>query len=200
MSDMHLALHGLAIKKHASPADVAAIIGLDETAVAELLAEAKARGRVAEAAGKYMLTAPAQMSLRSEYSRIYSDLRADAEMNGAYDDFEKVNARLKQLITDWQTMDVAGSKVVNDHSDPDHDARIIDRLGDLHETAEKVLGRMVARMPRLAVYVTALTEALEKAEDGAHQWVSDARIASYHTVWFELHEDLLRVLGRQRDE
>jgi hypothetical protein len=30
--------------------------------------------------------------------------------------------------------------------------------------------------------------------------VSDARTPSYHTVWFELHEDLLRVLDRERDE
>ncbi len=42
--------------------------------------------------------------------------------------------------------------------------------------------------------------ALERAEGGAIEWVSDARILSYHTVWFELHEDLLRILGRQRSE
>ena len=44
------------------------------------------------------------------------------------------------------------------------------------------------------------TMRLEKAEDGKVEWVSDARIESYHTVWFELHEDLLRLLGRQREE
>jgi len=25
-------------------------------------------------------------------------------------------------------------------------------------------------------------------------------VDSYHTVWFELHEDLLRILGREREE
>jgi len=45
-----------------------------------------------------------------------------------------------------------------------------------------------------------LTAALERAEDGAIEWVSDVRIASYHTVWFEMHEDLLRALGRERVE
>ena len=34
----------------------------------------------------------------------------------------------------------------------------------------------------------------EKAEKGAVAWVSDAKIESYHTVWFELHEDLLRLM------
>ena len=32
---------------------------------------------------------------------------------------------------------------------------------------------------------------------GLGEW---AKIDSYHTVWFELHEDLLRMLGREREE
>jgi len=200
MSDMHLALHGLAIKKHAAPKDVAEIVGLDTGTVEALLADAEGRGRVAKAGGKFMLTAPALIALRSEYSRVYSDQRGSAAMNAAYDDFEKVNAQLKQLITDWQTIEIGGGKVPNDHSDKTYDAKIIDRLGALHERSEAVLKRLAAELPRLAVYPRMLLAALEKAEDGAVEWVSDARIASYHTVWFELHEDLLRVLGRERDE
>ena len=38
------------------------------------------------------------------------------------------------------------------------------------------------------------------AEDGEHEWVSDVRRDSYHTVWFELHEELLRIMGREREE
>ena len=200
MSDMHLALHGLAIKKHAHPRDVAEIVGLDVGAVEALLTEAEGRGRVAKAAGKFMLTAPAQMALRSEYSRIYAEQRMSAAMNAAYDAFEKVNTQLKQLITDWQTMEIGGSKVANDHSNEAYDEKIIDRLGDLHERADPILRSMAAELPRLAVYPRMLLAALERAEDGAIEWVSDAKIASYHTVWFEMHEDLLRVLGRERDE
>jgi hypothetical protein len=54
--------------------------------------------------------------------------------------------------------------------------------------------------PRLSWYARKLSAALERAEDGAHEWVSDAKIESYHTVWFEMHEDLLRLLGRERSE
>lgn len=200
MSDMHLALHGLAIKKHAHPRDVAEIIGLDVAAVEALLIEAEGRGRVAKAAGKFMLTAPAQMALRSEYSRIYAEQRMSAAMNAAYDAFEKVNTQLKQLITDWQMMEIGGSRVANDHSNEAYDAKILDRLGDLHERADPILQSMATELPRLLVYPRMLLAALERAEDGAIEWVSDARIASYHTVWFEMHEDLLRILGRERDE
>jgi hypothetical protein len=45
-----------------------------------------------------------------------------------------------------------------------------------------------------------LGAALEKAEDGEIAWVSDAKIESYHTLWFELHEDLLRLMRRERAE
>ena len=200
MSDMHLALHGLAIKKHAMPKDIAEIVGMDAERVASLLKEAESRGRVARTGGKFMLTAPAQVALRSEYSRVYADQRSSAAMNAAYDDFEKINVLLKHLITDWQTMDVGGEKLPNDHSNKDRDRRIIDRLGDLHERSEPILMRMASGLPRLGIYLEMLTAALEKAEDGAIEWVSDARIASYHTVWFELHEDLLRALGRERVE
>ena len=90
--------------------------------------------------------------------------------------------------------------MLNDHASKDYDDRLIDRLGALHERAEAILRQLAAGLPRLAIYAEKLEVALEKAEDGAIEWISGARIESYHTVWFELHEDLLRILGRTRQE
>src|SRR5690606_27104297 len=157
-------------------------------------------GRVTKAGDRYMLQPVAQVALKTGYARDFAAQRADAAMQAAYDDFETVNEQLKQLITEWQTLTIAGNKVPNDHSDPAYDDRIIDRLGQLHERAEPILDRFAAGLPRLAVYKSLLTEALEKAEDGDVAWVSDARCMSYHTVWFELHEDLIRILARTRAE
>ena len=89
---------------------------------------------------------------------------------------------------------------IRDSSNREYDERIIGKLGDLHEQADPILARLAERLPRLALYRQKLLSALEKSEDGAVEWVSDARIDSYHTVWFELHEDLLRVMGRERVE
>jgi hypothetical protein len=200
MNDTHIVLHGLAIRKHAAPQELTDITGLDVGTVASVLAEAEARRRVVMAAGKFMLTGPAQVALRAEYSRFYADQRTSIAMNEAYDQFERINTQLKLLITDWQTMDVGGKRVPNDHSSADYDRHLIDRLGALHERAEPVLDRMAKEVPRLSVYPRSLIAALEKAEDGAIEWVSDAKRASYHTVWFEMHEDLLRILGRERVE
>jgi len=200
MNDATLTLHGLAIKKHGGAADVARITGLPVEAVEKALDEAVASGRAVRTGDKYMLQPAAQVALKMGYGRDFAGQRADAAMQSAYDDFEKVNEQLKSLVTDWQTLTVAGQKVPNDHSDKAYDDRIVDLLGDLHERAEPILDRFAAGLPRLAVYKTLLTEALEKAEDGDIVWVSDARCMSYHTVWFELHEDLIRVLARTRIE
>lgn len=197
---LHLVMHAVAIKKHGSADDIAAISGLEPDTVADVLAGAVASGRVTELDGKYMLSPAGQLIVAAEYSRFWSDLRANAQFVDAYERFETINRDLKQLITRWQTVEVGGKRVPNDHSDAEYDDRIIGQLGDLHERFEPVLEQMIAAVPRLAVYRTRLTDALEKAEDGDIAWVSDARTASYHTVWFELHEELLRLLGRERDE
>ncbi|WP_052418204.1 hypothetical protein [Pseudooceanicola atlanticus] len=200
MKDPQLALHGLAIKKHGTAEEVAAITALDPAVVTKHLDAAAETGRALKTGDKYMLQPTAQIALKSAYSRDYSDERANADMQAAYDDFERVNEQLKSLITEWQTMTVGGKSMPNDHSDKAYDDKIIDRLGDLHERAEPVLDRLAAGLPRLSVWKQLLLTALERAEDGEIDWVSDARCMSYHTAWFEMHEDLIRVLGRERLE
>ena len=199
-TDLHRVMHGVAIRKHGDAKAIAALAGLPAARVETVLAGAVAGGRVAEVDGKYMLTPCGQMMLAGEYSRFNDALRANADFVAAYQRFEVINKDLKQLITDWQTMDVGGKRVANDHSNKDYDERVLGRLGDLHERFEPVLKKLCAGEPRLTVYADKLGVALEKAEDGDLAWVSDAKLDSYHTVWFELHEDLLRLLGHVREE
>jgi hypothetical protein len=200
VNDTHLVMHGLAIKKHATPEDVAGILGLDVEAVRETLGKLVATNRVVEAKGRYLLAPAARMLLDTDYLRFYEEVRADPAFQAGYAGFERLNSVLKQLITDWQTIPVRGERVPNDHNDKEYDSKIIDRLGDLHERVEDVLYRLAGALPRMRIYRDKLASALEKAEDGAIVWVSDAKIESYHTLWFELHEDLLRLMQRERVE
>lgn len=200
MREVHQVLHAFAIKKFASIEDAAALTGLDEAQVRTLAAEAVAGGRLNEVDGKYMVNPTAQVTLKGIYAKVYAALRGDAGFREDFEAFERINDDLKQLMTDWQTQTIAGKTVANDHSDPDYDERIISRLGRLHDRAERLLERLAQHVPRIGYYSAKLLSALEKAEDGDVRWVSDATIASYHTVWFELHEDLLRVTGLARRE
>ena len=200
MNPTHLVMHALAVRKHAAPEAVAETAGLDVAEVRQILVKLVDAKRVAEAGGKYLLTPPARMALDSDYSRLYANVRANPDFKAGYEGFERLNGALKQLITDWQTMPVGRERVPNDHGDENYDAKIIDRLGDLHERAAPVLKRLASVLPRFATYERKLQAALERSEDGAIQWGSDAKIDSYHTLWFELHEDLLRLMGREREE
>jgi hypothetical protein len=197
---MHLVMHGLAIKKHASAEDVAGVLGLDPDEVRETLAKLVAVKRAVEVKGRYLLSPAARMLLDADYSRYYEAERAHPAFQAGYAGFERLNTVLKQLITDWQTIPVRGERVPNDHDDKDYDAKIVDRLGDLHERVEPVINQLATALPRMKIYGEKLAAALEKAEKGEFAWVSDAKIESYHTVWFELHEDLLRLMRRERAE
>jgi hypothetical protein len=200
VNETHLVLHGLAIKKHATPEAVAGILGLDVSIVRTTLNKLVETKRVIEAQGKYLLAPAARMALDTEYTPLYEDVRANSVFASGYEEFERLNTTLKQLITEWQTVDVRGHGIPNDHSNKDYDEKLIDRLGNLHERAELALDRLASALPRFSIYRDKLAAALEKAEDGEITWVSDAKIESYHTLWFELHEDLLRLMRRERDE
>jgi hypothetical protein len=202
MSDLELlALHALAVRKAGGPDAVATVLGRDEGEIAPALETAVAEGRAIGAKGTFMVTPPGRKWLVQRYPEAYAEFRDDPEATAAYERFEKINRELLALFTDWQMMPSAGgARVPNDHSDAEYDNEIVDRLGRQHERAEKLLDRFAELEPRLGVYLRRLDDAYDKVLAGDHDWVSGARIDSYHTVWFELHEDLLRMLGREREE
>ena len=78
--------------------------------------------------------------------------------------------------------------------------RIIDRLGRFHDRVTPLLNQFAVLLPRLGVYRDGLLAALERAEDGDIAFVSDVGCESYHTLWFDLHEELLRLSGTERVE
>jgi hypothetical protein len=202
MTDVDLlALHGLAVKKAGGPEAVAAVLGADEAEISAALDAAVEAGRAAGAKGTYMVAPPGREWLEERYPQAFAEFRADPAATEAYERFERINRELLGLFTDWQMIPAAGGeRVPNDHSDAEYDAGIVDRLGAQHERAEKALDRFAGLDPRLGVYKARLEEAYDKVLAGDLDYVSGARIDSYHTVWFELHEDLLRMLGREREE
>ena len=199
-AEQHLILHGLSIKKYSHPEAIASLLDLPVEKVRTVLTEGVAKGSVKEVAGKFTVAPTARVSLQSNHGRFFAAPRSSETFRSAYLDFERINVDLKGLITDWQTIRIAGKIVPNDHSNEAHDEQVMRRLAKLHDQAEKVVASLSKGLGRIAVYGKKLEEALEKAECGQIEWVSDAKIESYHTVWFELHEDLLCIMGEQRKE
>jgi pyruvate,orthophosphate dikinase len=100
-----------------------------------------------------------------------------------------------RLCTDWQQRP---GGVPNDHSDPDYDVRILDRLAGTLDNVRTELWRLSAADPRFAGYADRLDEAMRRADRGDHAWVASVACDSVHTVWMLLHEELLCALGASR--
>jgi hypothetical protein len=194
-----LAVHALAVKKSGSAGAVAELLGLDADAVESALNAATGHGTVAGSRGIYMVTPAGREWLASRYPDFYAGLRADPGAEAAYARFERINRDLLALFTDWQSVASGGERILNDHNDAEYDAKVIDRLGAVDDRAGRLFKALVAIEPRLARYQERLATAIDRALAGETAYVSGVKVDSYHTVWFELHEDLLRMLGRSRE-
>ena len=200
VSLLHQVMHAVAIKRNGGADSISSISGLDLKSVTKTLNDGVSLGRLVKIDDTFLLSPAGRMILDSEYSRFCDEIRSQRKFLDAYEKFEIINKELKLLITNWQTIKVGDQIIPNDHSDSEYDEKIIDKLGVIHEKFEPVLDIMVKSVERFANYSAKLINALEKSEDGELEWMSDAQLDSYHTVWFELHEDLLRILGRIREE
>jgi hypothetical protein len=121
-----------------------------------------------------------------------------AAMAIVYDDFRTVNAAFKTLVTDWQVKGPEGKP--NAHDDAEYDAAVLARLDDVHARVVPVLEAAATQLPRLNAYSAKLAVALEKVNGGDIAWLTRPLIDSYHTVWFELHEELIGAVGLSREE
>lgn len=119
------------------------------------------------------------------------------QLQVAYERFGPLNRSLLQICTDWQ---VRSGGVPNDHRDSVYDWGVIDRLVALDEQAGALVRGLGKHVPRFVPYRERMRGARRRVEDGERDWLLSPRIDSYHTVWMQLHEDLLVGLGLQRSD
>ena len=122
------------------------------------------------------------------------------EASGALDGFLPLDIRMKEIVTAWQMREVDGGLVLNDHDDKGYDRAVLQRLAELHADARSWLEPLAVGLARLAVYSRRLDRAADRVSEGDHAYIASPRIDSYHNVWFELHEDLIQLAGRTREE
>ena len=105
---------------------------------------------------------------------------------------------MKETVTAWQMRTVDGTQTFNDHADAAYDAGVLADLGSLHADATAWARPLEAGLPQLAVYRRRLERAVAAAQGGDQRFVASPRVDSYHGVWFELHEELILLAGRNR--
>jgi hypothetical protein len=200
IGDDLLVLHALRCGGHAGVARVAAATGLEESAVESELIDLGAAGLVMYHPGEFAGWGLTDAGRVADAERITGELEsagARPAVTAAYEGFMVLNPELLDLCTAWQMRSVDGAMTVNDHDDPAYDARVLDRFGVLDRRAAVVCAELAAALPRFGRYRDRLSGALHRAAAGELEYVAD-HLESYHTVWAELHEDLLATLGIPR--
>jgi hypothetical protein len=116
------------------------------------------------------------------------------EVDDAYRRFLALNGDMLAVCTAWQMRGDA----INDHADAAYDKDVIDQLLGIHDRVRPITADLRDRLARYHRYGGRLRGALERVMAGEVEWFTKPVIDSYHTVWFELHEDLLSTLGLDR--
>jgi pyruvate,orthophosphate dikinase len=193
MADIAL-LHALRLKGRGPATALASALGRSESDVAGALDVLVTGGHAEPTKMGWKLTEPGREAL----AHLMDTERAgidQAALKALYGDFCTENDEFKEIVTRWQ---LKSDTEINDHSDAAYDAHVLGRLDALHERFLPIVERAAMLLPRLSTYNSRFVDAIEKVRTGQHEFVARPLIDSYHTVWFELHEELIEAAGLTR--
>ena len=190
-------LQAVRLKGRVTPADLATTLGEDLDGITATVEQLTESGLLIE--GTTLRISP---SGRARLETLLAEERKDvdsAAIAAAYHDFRAVNTDFKSLVTDWQLKGGPKGKP-NAHDNAEYDAAVLARLDDVHSRVVPIIGAAATQFPRLNAYSSKLLVALGKVKNGETAWLARPLIDSYHTVWFELHEELISAVGLTREE
>lgn len=187
-------LQAIRLKGRVSPTDLAKTLDVDEADIAETVRRLADDGLLIE--GATLRISPDGRARLAELLAAEHRQVDKAALMAAYDEFRSVNADFKAVVTDWQLVD--GQP--NTHEDAAYDDAVLARLDGVHHRVVPIIEAAVTQLPRLNAYLAKLHAALKKVQAGETAWLTRPLIDSYHTVWFELHEELILAVGLTRDE
>ena len=198
-----LVLHTVRLKGFAEADVLAAAAGLAESEAADHLQCLADGGLALRRDGRlsgWSLTPSGKERHAERLAAEVAACGARHEIESAYKAFLDVNVDLLTVCTDWQLKPGSGGQVPNDHADPTYDKEVVSRLREVDERVQPLCSGLAAQLERFGRYGLRLDHALSRVEAGDIEWFTKPLLDSYHTVWFELHEDLLATLGIERSK
>ena len=200
-----LVLHAVRLLGMADDAAVARRFGLDPAVAEELLLDFQASGWIqrvsfADISGWALTDAGRAEDVRRLAAEL-DQTGARLTVATAYADFDLLNKSFLEVIMNWQIRPTRDDSMArNDHSDQAWDERVLDALGGLDHSLRPVCTNLLNALDRFDGYADRFSAALDRADRGDGSWVAGIGIDSCHTVWFQLHEDLLATLNSERGQ
>jgi len=186
-------LQAVRLKGRITAGEVAETTKEDPGVIAEAVEAATEAGFII--AGKTLRLSPEGRTRLNELLAAEREGVDQAAIAAVYDRFRDVNADFKALVADWQLK----NGEPNPHDDDEYDAAVLARLADVHARVLPINTEVANELPRLARYSDKLESALAKVTAGETTWLARPIVDSYHTVWFELHEELILAAGLTRE-
>ena len=197
--DVERLLMCLRIKGFGKGDAIAEAMGASAEEVQGVLADLVARQWVEETKVGYRLSP----SGRAEADKAFGLERAALDQNifsKLYEEFSPINDAFKQLVTRWQMRTVGDRQVRNDHTDAAYDKSVLEGFDPIHHDISDLIGTIAATAPRVGGYKQRLDLALGKIRSGDVSYIAAPDRDSYHTAWFELHQDLIGLAGTTRQK
>ena len=196
-----LVLHGLRLKGFADDGAMSATTGLPVEELGGLLSDLARDELVLHRDGRvtgWALTPAGRARHADMLEEEMEQSSARDKVETAYRRFLEINRDLLTICTDWQLRQAGSVSLPNDHSDAAYDSSVIGRLAEVDASVGPICEDLASVLERYGRYRDRLYTALDKVRSGAHEWFTRPMIDSYHTVWFEFHEDLLVTLAIER--
>jgi len=113
-----------------------------------------------------------------------------AALDACYESFGELNRRFKQIVSEWQM-------ATGRQTDADWET-LVDAVAAIHARLQPLVAQTADQVARLAGYARRFDEALAAMRRGDRGMLASPLQDSYHTVWFEYHEELIALTGRDR--
>jgi pyruvate, orthophosphate dikinase len=127
------------------------------------------------------------LATRMAEEQIFVDTAA---LTVLYGPFLVLNLGFKQSVSGWQLSEQAAADLET----------VTTELHQLHQDFRPIVDASVALVGRLTPYVHRFEHALEAFMGGDVSMLASPLKDSYHTVWFEYHEEMIHLVGRTRLE
>ncbi|MGQ0679032.1 MAG: PEP/pyruvate-binding domain-containing protein [Actinomycetota bacterium] len=165
---------------------IAAALGAAAGTVVESADRLRVQGMLVAAAGGWEASAAGREMVEREVAGL---VRAHAPAFVALlHEFTAPDHALKELVTEWQL----------DRTSADTGTLVARLRREVHPRAIRIIAQAARLVPRLYRYAQRLDEALVRLQSGDASFFAHPGVDSYHTIWFELHEELITIAGRTR--
>lgn len=193
MTDLERAVrHAIRVKGMATEDAVAAAVLAEPADIPAALAALESREEIRFRSGRvvsgWMLTDLGRTRHAEDVSVQRERLDIPA-LTITYEGFGILNPVIKTACAEWQlASDDAGRE------------RAVHQIAEAHAEASLCLKQASLQVPRFSGYRGRLEDALNQVLAGDGRFMASPQVDSYHSVWFECHEDFLLTLGISRAE